>query len=165
MSYYFKRSDESDLEEIKLPSNPDYWVRVKRRGRFADEEFASKALAASMSSVIGGMVRGQNGNVVNQSQVQAQLATAASEADMNVYNHALMCRLIIEWNLTDEAGNVVPVNDFWIGELDPADGQFLLTEIRRRMGQRSPDEQRNFPKPSGPPSMAIGSKTRKRSSR
>lgn len=102
----------AEVDELTLPSNPTYIVKMKRRASFGDQRAAQSAMLK---------INGQTGQV--------------SDPEWAAYVGALLPRLIVEWNLTDENDNPLIVSPSSIDLLDPEDGQFLTIEATKRTGR------------------------------
>lgn len=129
---YFKPPE---TDQLVLPSNSEFWVRMKRRAEFSDGE-------AAKGSMIKFSTPEPNGHTPTANDVLTQ-------TEITAYNTVLISRMVTEWNLTDDKEQVQPITLATIGRLDPDDGDFLAEEAMKRRGGRTEKDQANFPKPSG----------------
>ncbi len=143
----------AETDELKLPSNPDgaFWVRMKKRAQYGDNRAAQSAM---LQISPGGPQSNGNGGA-------PQMVT---DVEIGAYLGTLAVRLIVEWNLTDEAENPLPITLENLDRLDPEDGDFLATEAQKRVGGRTPEKQVPFGTPSTQPSTGTKSKTPKSTS-
>ena len=135
----YLRPAETDL--LHLPSNPEFWVRMKKRAEYGDTRAAQNA----MMQVSQGS-NGTSGLVTTDFEVGAFIGT-------------LTVRLITEWNLTDEHDQPLPRTIASLDLLDDEDGEFLSDEAQKRKGARAAEKQAPFEKPSGQPSTGTRPKT------
>ena len=110
-----------EIETLTLPSNSDYFVKIRSRIKW------------------GGVSRAQSAMLkvdINSPEL--------SDIEMGAYNNALIASAIVEWNVTDETDKVLPVSPESVEELAPEDGQFLLNEVSKRTKLRSAAAQHSF---------------------
>jgi hypothetical protein len=136
----YLKSNTQETDQLTLPSAPDYFVVMKRRATYGDQ---LKAQAA----------------VVSVEDIQPGMATPTADVDTAAYVRTLISRLVVEWNLTDEADRPLPITTENIERLDPEDGSFLADEANKRVGKRAKDDQGPFGNGSGPRSTATTSRT------
>src|SRR5207249_1926081 len=72
-----------------------------------------------------------------------------TEAEISAYNTVLISRLVVEWNITDQAEKVIPITPAMVELLEPEDGDFLAAEATKRLGRRPEEEEVPFGKRSG----------------
>lgn len=137
-----------ETDELRLPSNDTYWVRMKKRAQYGDNRAAQSAM---LQFSTGGPQSNGNG-------ASPQMVT---DVEVGAYMGTLAVRLITAWNLTDEAENPLPITLDNLDRLDPEDGEFLATEAQKRVGGRAPEKQAPFQKPSGQRLTDTKSKTPK----
>jgi hypothetical protein len=118
-----------ETDTLTLPSDPQYTVTIKRKASFGDQRAAQSAMLK---------VDGATG--------------ALSDPEWGAYIGSLMTRLIVNWNITDESDQPLPITLENIDKLEPADGQFLFTEASKRAALRGDAQERPFEKPSITPS-------------
>lgn len=124
-----------ETDRLPLPSNNEYFVLMKRKATFGDGEAAK-----------GSMIK------ISQAAPNGHTPTAAdmvTEAEISAYNTVLISRLVVEWNITDQAERVVPITPAMVELLEPEDGDFLAAEAMKRLGRRPESEQAPFGKRSG----------------
>jgi hypothetical protein len=110
-----------DIVTLNLPSDPEYFVKIKGRIKWGG---VSKAQTAMLKVDIN--------------------SPELTDVEMGAYNNALIAAAIVEWNVTDEADAVLPITPESVEELEPEDGQFLLTEVTKRTKLRSAAAQHSF---------------------
>jgi hypothetical protein len=120
-----------ETDEVALPSDPAYKVRLKKRATYGDQLAAQSAMLKLDPANPG----------VNQMEWSA-------------YIQALSVSLIVEWNLTDENDNPLPITGASLARLSSEDGQFLAAEATKRAATRGVEQERPFEKPSSTPSPA-----------
>lgn len=137
---YLKKTE---TDKLPLPSNSEFFVVMKRRGRY------------------GGILEGQSALLnVTQSEDGAPEG-AVSKAEAGAFIKTVIRDLIVEWNLTDEQDQPLPITTESIEQLDSADGLFLAQEAEIRQGRRSKEKEGPFEKRSGRGSTATKSSTGK----
>jgi hypothetical protein len=146
----YLKTPESD--QLTLPSDPAYWVRMKRRASWGDSSAAQSAMVKVSPAALPA-----NGNGADPT------AEILNEVELAAYLHTLVARSLVEWNITDDQERPVPINVKTVALLDPQDGDFLALEAQKRLGGRSAAQQGPFKKPSGRQSTAIKSETPKSS--
>ncbi len=124
-----------ETDQLHLPSNGEYWVKMKRKATFGDEE-AAKGSMIKISSTQS------NGSAPTAKDVISQTEIAA-------YSVMLISRLVVEWNLTDQNEKVLAITPDNVGLLDSQDGTFLDEHAMKRIGRRPEEEQAPFVKRSG----------------
>ena len=122
----------AEADQLSLPSDPTYWVRMKRLASWGD----SSAAQGAMVKVAPG------GNGHKEAEVLTEMELAA-------YLHTLVARMIVEWNLTDDQDRPLPISVQTVALIDPQDGDFLALEAQKRLGGRPAAQQTPFAKPSG----------------
>lgn len=115
----------NEVDELSLPSDPSFVVKMKRRASFGDQRAAQSAMIK---------VNGQTGQV--------------SDVEWTAYVGALLPRLIVSWNVTDENDQLLPINAATIDNLDAEDGTFLTNEAVKRTGQGGVAQSGPFETPS-----------------
>ena len=134
---------QSEADQLALPSDSAYWVKLKTKATYGDVLAAQSAMLQ--------ITQGSNGS---SGQVVTEMEWAA-------YLRTLSMRLITEWNLDDGQGQILPISEANLELLQPEDGEFLAAEVQKRLGRRPQAEQIPFVKPSGRRSTATGSSTRR----
>ena len=152
-----------ETDRLTLPSNPEYWVLMKRRAAWGDSSAAQSALVhASLSEVAKAQQQSQaNGSGIDPELQAKMVGDVISEVETDAYMQMLVCRLIVEWNLTDEEDRPLPITPQTVALIDPEDGEYLALEAQKRRGGRPAAQQRPFEKPSGQRSTATRSTTPK----
>ena len=125
-----------EIDELPLPSDNAYVVRMKRRASFGDQRAAQSAMIK---------VNGQTGQV--------------SDPEYSAYIGALLPRLIVSWNLTDENDQPLPVTAASLDLLEAEDGRFLVSEATKRTGSGGVAQSGPFATPSATASEATPSPT------
>lgn len=110
-----------DVVTLTLPSDPEYFVKIRSRVKWGG---VSKAQSAMLKVDIN--------------------SPELTDVEMGAYNNALIAAAIVEWNLTDEADKILPITPESVEELEPEDGQFLLTEVSKRTKLRTAAAQHSF---------------------
>jgi hypothetical protein len=140
-----------ETDQLTLPSDSAYWVRIKKRASWGDSSAAQSAmvkLAPAPSPVNG------NGSAAME---------MLNEVELSAYLHTLVARLVVDWNLTDEQERPLPITLQTVSQLAPEDGDFLALEAQKRLGGRPAAQQAPFGNISGPPSTASRTSARKSS--
>jgi hypothetical protein len=120
-----------ELDQLPLPSDEAYWVKMKRKASYGDVLAAQSAMLQ--------VTQGTNGSA-------GQVLT---EMEWGAYLSTLTIRLLTEWNLTDASEAVLPITEASLESLQPEDGEFLAAEAQKRLGRRPTTEQIPFGKRSG----------------
>lgn len=115
-----------ELDQLTLPSSPEFFVTMKRVASYGDQLAAQNAML----------------------QVQQGLGGTITKYEWAAYVRALTARLITEWNLSDENGSPLPITAENIDRLRQDDGEFLASEAQKRLKVRPPQEAANFNQPS-----------------
>lgn len=110
-----------ETDQINLPSDNQYWVRLKRVATFGDQLAAQSAMLKMDSS-----------------------AGTVSQMEWRAYLEALSVSMIVEWNLTDEDERPLPINAENLGRLSADDGQFLANAVTERAKTRGVERERPF---------------------
>lgn len=124
-----------ETDQLHLPSDGQWWVKMKRKATFGDEE-AAKGSMIKISAAV------PNGHQPTKEDVISQTEVAA-------FSVMLISRLVVEWNLTDQKEAILPITPANVALLDAEDGNFLDDEAMKRIGRRPAAEQPPFKKPSG----------------
>ncbi len=114
----------TESDEISLPSDPAYKIRLKKRSTFGDQ----LAVQRAMSKIEGGAVVGIDGGWVDGL-------------------HSLAVAMIVSWNLTDENDQPLPITPASLALLSPEDGAFLIAEVTKRSQTRAVEQERPFALP------------------
>jgi hypothetical protein len=149
-----------ETDELRLPSDQAYWVRMKGRAAYGD---SSAAQAAMIHTSLTGIAaaNSQNGNKqLDEAETSAQVL---SESETDAYMQKLVARLVVEWNLTDAQDRPLPISAASVALLNPEDGEFLALEAEKRRGGRPAAQQGPFAKRSGRRSTATKSRIPKSS--
>lgn len=117
------------IDTLTLPSNPEYHVRMRARGTYG----AQRAASSAMLQVVDDFSEGAK--------------KAVTKAEFGAYVGSLILSLVVDWNLTDENENPIPVTLEEIDKLEPEDGKYLGDEATRRMALRSGAAEENFKTP------------------
>ncbi len=144
----------AETDELKLPSNPEFWVRMKRRASYGDNRAAQSAMLQVSAAP-------QQPQQPNGQQLNGNAPQMVTDVEIGEYLGTLTVRLIVEWNITDVEGKLLPITLPNLDRLDPEDGDFLSAEAQKRVGGRAPEQQAPFGKPSGPPATATPPRTKK----
>lgn len=130
---YLKPQD-TDLH--KLPSNPEYWVRLRLRAPWGVHNVSHSAML-NVTATSGE----NNGN----GEPNAKVIT---KAEWSAYIQALVRGFITEWNLTDENDKPLPITDASLELLDEDDGAFLSDIVQERSKLRPKGKNGTFVPPS-----------------
>jgi hypothetical protein len=115
-----------ETDEVRLPSDPaTYFVRLKKRATYGDQLAGQSAMLQFDPSNPG----------------------APSRMDWSSYIRALAVSLIVEWNLTDENDQLLPVSAASLDRLSAEDGEFLAAAITERAKTRAVEQERPFALP------------------
>lgn len=148
----YLRPQETDL--IKLPSNPEYWVRLRLRARWGVRTVAQgKMLKISTKQP----EPGQKPRGIITNGEDGQQVEMVSEAEWDGYIRSLVFGFITEWNLTDEQDQPLALTEENMSALEDEDGQYLAALVQERARPRSKQKERNFE----PPSLRQSSKGRR----
>lgn len=108
-------SIDTSVVDLPLPSNPECVVQMKRVALHGDRAAAEKAmLKVSMDASGAGI----------------------SDVEWSAFITTLICRLVVNWNLTDAEGVPLPITAASIDLLTQEDGAFLTAEAQKRIGGR-----------------------------
>lgn len=129
------------VDRLSLPSDPEAWVDMKQRASYGDRSAAQEAMVNVSIRQAGGHGR-SNGRKRNQMVFAAEGGQEVlNEFETQAYMATLLCRLITDWNMTDERGEPLAITRANLELLDAVDGEFLEQEARVRMGGRPADQQ------------------------
>ena len=120
MAYFSKTT-----ERITLPSNPDYWVEIRKRLTHADQMACNEAINEFLAEMAGQEV-----------SIRGKLHITADEP-------ILLSRMIVAWNLDDESGKVLPINTETVKELSITDSDAIIRRIRELNPRRTAEERKN----------------------
>src|SRR6266571_8968234 len=88
----------AETDQLSLPSNAEFWVKMKRRASYGDGEAAK-----------GAIVKISRTAPVAKNGRQAQAGAVVTEAEVSAYNTMLTSRVVVEWNLTDSTDHVMAI--------------------------------------------------------
>jgi len=120
-------------ERLQLPSDPDYWVEMKLKASHGDASHAQRAMAQVTSVDLMAVDPRKAAQVVPDEDKERGVLT---EIDIAAYSHALLERLIVDWNLTDLDERKLPITAASMELLDQEDGEYLSKEARKRLKRR-----------------------------
>src|SRR5262245_55267459 len=112
----------SEVDRLTLPSDPDYWVEMKRTASYGDKLAAQEAMLR-VSHVDLDAVPGEKVHLVQGGSEAGR--GVLTETETGAYFRTLLVRLITAWNLTDGGDRPLPVDEASVELLDSADGEFL----------------------------------------
>lgn len=118
-----------ESDEVVLPSDATYHVRLKKRATYGDQLSAQSA-----------MLRLETGT-----------AGVVSQVEWAEYIQSLTVAMILDWNLTDENDQPLPITASSLARLAPEDGEFLATEVASRAKTRAVEQERPFALPLSKP--------------
>ncbi len=145
-----------ETDELRLPSHPDFWVRMRKEVHHGATRAAQSALMQFNQVPQKPNQAPQNG------QPNGQAPEVVTEMEVGAWIGALTVALITEWNLTDEQDRPLPITLKNLDKLKDEDGDFLTQEAQKRKGAMRPNaDQGPFPTPSDKPSAASRSRTPK----
>lgn len=121
-------------EKLTLPSDPAYWVRWKPALTYG--ELKTVTFAAARPA----------GPSTTPSSIE-------EDFDRGAVSDGMLCAHILEWNLDDEQGNILPINAESLSILDEVDANFLSGKMAERLQGRE-EERKNSQNSSGPSSTA-----------
>jgi len=136
------RAPSVQVDELRLPTNPECIIWMKHRGTTGDRYDAEDFVIQAQRATTNGTVNGKAPASVGQSWAVA-------------FWEVVTLGLITDWNLEDEGGEKWPFSVESLRRLDPVDGTFLEREAHRRMD--GPDGP--FGSTWAPPSSATTSTT------
>jgi hypothetical protein len=125
MSYTQKEK----TDKLELPSNKAYWVELKAKTNYGDSLEGSSDFLNMEPNLETGEVK--------------------TKLDLASYTKYRILTCIVDWNLDDEEGNVLPLSVESINLLDGVDGKFLAKEAEARLGERPEKKEVPFEKGSG----------------
>jgi hypothetical protein len=119
-----------ETDQLFMPSSPEFWVRMKKRASHGDRAAAQDA----MLSVARDDELEHDGTMTGKGVVIATGQGYVSKAELSTYTAALICRLVLEWNFTDDKDEILPITIETILApwFDPDDGDLLAEEATRR---------------------------------
>lgn len=115
-----------ETDSLALPSSPEFHVTMKRKATYGDQSAAQAVMI----------------------QVDQAGANLSPKMDWGAYMRALTVRMVVAWDLSDEAGHPLPISAASFDRLNLEDGEFLVAEAQKRLGMRSPERERDFAQPS-----------------
>lgn len=133
-------------DRLTLPSDPEFWVEMKRRPAYADT-------LAAQQSVIG---------EIDLAQVASGNGHAPGfmfTPEMATYTRTLLLRLITAWNLTDMEDRPLEITRENLEQLEYQDGEFLAWQAMARLKGRPEAAAVPFGKQSSPPSTGSAPST------
>lgn len=116
------------IDTLPLPSNPDFHVRMRARATWGIERKIQEAMV-SVDEI-------QPGSPITPRMKVEGAATT------------LMLALLVDWNLTDENDQPLPLTAENLDELAPEDGQFIAAEAGKRLALRGVAQEKLFATPS-----------------
>jgi hypothetical protein len=114
----------SGTEKLTLPSNPAYWVELRKCLSRAQLQQAEAVLSQATVDLHG------NGTV---------------KPDIIAYRNMMMTFSIASWNLDDEAGNILPVTAGTVGLLAGPDFDAVYNRVDALNKGMDAQEQARFP--------------------
>jgi hypothetical protein len=135
-------------DRLMLPSDPEYWVEMRQKVTYGAKLAAQQSMMGSVD------LRSFDPGASNGAAVTA-LETAA-------YFARLLVAMVADWNLTDLDGNKLDVTEASIKLLEDEDGEFLQTEVRKRLAGRPKERELPLGKPSSQLARALELETPKR---
>lgn len=144
------------VDRLTLPSDPEAWVEMKTFATFGDKTAAQEAMV-NVTAMQPGMPSARNGRKGKKGQMVLSGGGQQflTEYEVSAYFMALLERVIVNWNFTDEHGNALPITREHLEMLDAVDGEFLHDEAERRLGGRPADQQGPSKTPSSLLSPAV----------
>jgi hypothetical protein len=153
---------QAGTDRLTLPSAPDYYVLMKSKATYADKLASQKAMM-QVSQVDLATLDPAKAHLVEADMESGR--GVLTEIEIDAFFKTLLERLIVSWNIDGEDGEVLPITQETIGQLDPDDGDFLTAAARKRLGGRPSAADRPFVMPSPPPSLVTKSSSRTQSKR
>lgn len=147
----------SESDRIALPSDPAYWVEMRRTARYGDKLAGQRAML-QVTQVNLAMVDPAKAHMVEADPESGR--GVLTEIEVDAFYSAILERLITAWNLDGEDGELLPITVDNIKQLNPDDGDFLAAAARKRLGGRPATAEAPFGSPSHRPSLAIKSNNR-----
>lgn len=124
------------FDVLPLPSNSEFWVKFRKVAPWG-VRIESQGAMLKVTAQAASPEDAANGNV-----------GVVSEAEWAGYMRTLIRGFIVEWNLTDENEQPLPINDASINALADEDGQFLAGEAQQRSQLRTVAAAGPFERPS-----------------
>lgn len=132
-------SNKAQVERLHLPSDPAYWVDMKTKATRGDRLAAQEA----MFKVKNVKLRNLTPEEMEQVETDPEDPTAQrgmlTQYRTKAYFDMWMVRLIVEWNLDDEAGNILPITAEVLDGLEAEDDEFLQEAAKKRMKKKTVD--------------------------
>ena len=140
----------SEPERLPLPSNPEYWVDMKRRPTRGDRMAAQDALISVVNIDTRGLTAEEMRRIERDPDDQDTTRGLLTDYRYKAYLDTWLLRLISAWNIDRsildpayEGEEIAPITQAAIDALDDEDGQFLLHHARKRMKANRPDPTSN----------------------
>lgn len=121
------KADYSATERITL-SNPAYWVEIRTCLSRRDLRAAEKLLTDATIDVSAGGAQ-----------------SARMMPDVTAYRDHMVTASIVDWNLDDDAGQVLPITPEAVQELAGEDWDRIWERVNLLNGPDGPAERRRFP--------------------
>lgn len=125
------------IDTLPLPSNPEYHVRMRARATAG----IVRAAQTAMIHVDTTYADPATGKPLDKAQ-------AITTTEWGAYTRELAFGLLVDWNLTDDNDQPLPLTRENLDLLEPEDGQFLDDEAAKRAKLRSGPAEQDFTKPS-----------------
>ncbi len=149
----------AETEQIDLPSG--YWVRMKTKATRGDRLAAQEAMLKIRTVGLQGLSPEDREEVAVDPEDPTAQRGMLTKYHTKAYFDTWMMRLIVEWNLDDEAGNILPITVATLDGLEQEDDDVLQAAAKKRMkkpvadppsGRRSgasfPDTRSPMPEPN-----------------
>ena len=123
-----------ETETLTLPSDPSKWIKVRRRANYRIWQDVQALEAATA--------------LAGPDLPEDRIAAVARTTSRTLETYLL--GMVVEWNLTDENGGILPINQASVDELDPRDGQFMAEAAYERAQMRGEQDDIPFGNSSTP---------------
>jgi hypothetical protein len=152
----------SGTDRLILPSDPEAWVEMKSKASWGDKTAAQNAMM-KISQVDLAQVDPAKAHLIEADMESGR--GVLTEIETGAFFGTLLERLIVAWNFTDENDHPLPVSIENLEMLEAEDGDFLMAEARKRLGQRPKVIEGPFERRSPAQSSGMRSNSRMRSGR
>ncbi len=131
-------------EHLVLPSNPDYWIDLRRRARRGDRLAAQEAMLNISTMDLSKMTPEERRKAeVDPDDDSDSGRGVLTEFQTKIYFNVWALRLIEDWNIdrslldpTDASEEVLPITVENLDLLDDEDSEFLQAKIRERIKKK-----------------------------
>jgi hypothetical protein len=140
----YVRDRSKNIKRLILPTVPDeedqakgvteYWVDMKNEISWGDKTDAQASMMAVSMADINDVPFEKSGSLMGVDPDSGK--GILTEFETAAYFHTLFSALIVDWNLEDTSGHVMPIEPNSMKNLTEEDGEFLQREARKRIKVR-----------------------------